>query len=138
MLDQYVQTKKIFMNFTVKEKKNIISCEIVRDVMDEMRSERKILMVIRDDKVDEYINLNMTEIDCLEAENQADLDEATKLACKDKIDFREALAYKVSITKLHYFYRVMRVVFNEKATISDPSGYKDKIKALVRADRANM
>ena len=31
--------------------------------MDEIRRERKILMVINDDNVDQYINMDMTEID---------------------------------------------------------------------------
>ena len=33
------------------------------DVMDEMRRERKILMVLRDANVDQYIKMDMTEID---------------------------------------------------------------------------
>lgn len=37
--------------------------EIINDVMDEMRCERKILMVLQSKKVNEYINANMTELD---------------------------------------------------------------------------
>jgi len=44
------------MNFVFKDKnKLILSMEIVQDVMDEMRRERKIEMVIMDKGVDEYI-----------------------------------------------------------------------------------
>jgi hypothetical protein len=40
----------------------ILSNDIINDVMDEMRCERKILMVLQKKKVDEYINANMTEL----------------------------------------------------------------------------
>ena len=44
------------MNFAFKERnKNILSTEINSDVLDEMRRERKILMVLRDANVDKYI-----------------------------------------------------------------------------------
>lgn len=33
------------------------------DVMDELRTERKILMVLRDANVNEYIRINISEID---------------------------------------------------------------------------
>lgn len=33
--------------------------------MDECRKERKILMALKDDNVDEYIDLDMTEVDIL-------------------------------------------------------------------------
>lgn len=29
----------------------------------------------------------------------------------------------------------MKIIFDEKATIADPSGYKDKLKTLIRADK---
>ena len=37
--------------------------EIIWDILDEVRKERKILMALKDDNVDEYINTDMTEID---------------------------------------------------------------------------
>ena len=56
--------KKILMNFSFKDKgKCILSTEINWDVIDEMRKERKIVMVLRDLNVDEYIFLDMPEID---------------------------------------------------------------------------
>lgn len=63
-LNQYNQVKKILMNFAFKDKqKFILSNDIIRDVMDEKRRERKILMVLRDANVEQYIKMNMTEID---------------------------------------------------------------------------
>lgn len=52
------------MNFAFKDKqKLILSNDIIRDVMDEKRRERKIQMVLRDANVEQYIKMNMTEID---------------------------------------------------------------------------
>lgn len=48
--------KKILVNLSFKEKgKSILSMDINWDVIDEMRKERKIFMVLQDLKVDEYI-----------------------------------------------------------------------------------
>jgi hypothetical protein len=57
------------MNFAFKEKgKTILSTEINMNVLDEMRRERKIQMVIRDANVDNYIALDMTEINIYKKE----------------------------------------------------------------------
>lgn len=46
-LDQFNQIKKILINFSFRNRgKMILSTEIINDTMDEMRCERKILMVI--------------------------------------------------------------------------------------------
>lgn len=63
-LDQFNMVKKILVNFAFRYRsKMILSNDIINDVMDEMRCERKILMVLQKKKVDEYINANMTELD---------------------------------------------------------------------------
>ena len=46
-LDQFNQVKKILANLCFREKsKNVLSPEIILDVMDEIRMERKIIMII--------------------------------------------------------------------------------------------
>ena len=42
--------------------KNILSMDVMWNVLDEVRKERKILMVLEDENVDRYINLDMTHI----------------------------------------------------------------------------
>jgi len=55
-LEQFSQLKKIMLNFSFKNKgKNVLSAEINYNIIDELRHERKITMVIRDLRVDEYI-----------------------------------------------------------------------------------
>ena len=51
--------------FRDKSGNRILSNDINLDVMDEIRSERKILMVLRNDNVENYVNLDMTEVDML-------------------------------------------------------------------------
>lgn len=69
------------MHFTVRDKVNIINCDIIRDIIDEMRRQRKIMMVIKDDNVDEYINLDMTELNIIEASKNDSLSKAVQWAC---------------------------------------------------------
>ena len=68
MLQQFNQMKKILMNFSFRDRnKVILSTEINWDVIDELRKERKIIMVLRDLNIDEYIFLDMPEIDIYDA-----------------------------------------------------------------------
>ena len=43
----------------------ILCNDIVWDVLDEVRKERKVIMALTDDTIDDYINLDMTEVDIL-------------------------------------------------------------------------
>ena len=63
-----------------------------------------------------------------------EVDSEIRLALQDKIDFRGMLADKISITRLDYFFRVMRSTF-ARSTVSDPDAYRDKIKQLTRQER---
>lgn len=73
-LDQYNQIKCILLNLAFKDKaKFVFSPDIINDVFDETRRERKIIMVIKDNNVDEYINYDMTELNPMEAVNDKDV-----------------------------------------------------------------
>ena len=80
-------------------------------------------MALKDDNVDDYIDLDMTEVDILKARSNKDLPKEIKYACEEKLRFRETLAQNVSIFRLDYTLRVMRKVFG-KLSIADPSGFK--------------
>lgn len=63
-LIQYNETKEILLNISFIDKgKRILCNDIIWDVMDEVRMERKTIMALKDDNVDEYIHLDMTEVD---------------------------------------------------------------------------
>jgi hypothetical protein len=52
MLDQYNMIKKILNNFAFRNKGKLILCtEIINDCMDELRCERKIIMVLEDKNI---------------------------------------------------------------------------------------
>lgn len=60
---QYNEVKEILLNISFKDKgKMILSNDIVWDVLDEVRKERKVIMALNDDTIDDYINLDMTEV----------------------------------------------------------------------------
>ena len=98
-LDQFNQVKKILVNFAFKNRGKLILCtDIINDVMDEMRCERKILMVLQSKKVNEYINANMTELDLYNQDvlkqqmNDLELDEEIKYMIQEKIRWRKNLS----------------------------------------------
>lgn len=51
----------------------ILCNDIVWDVLDEVRKERKVIMALNDDTIDEYINLDMTEVDILTSQDNKEI-----------------------------------------------------------------
>lgn len=75
MLEQFNMVKKVLGNFSFRDRgKNILVSDINWDVIDELRKERKIRMVLEDKGIDEYINLPMNEVDLNDIESHQDLD----------------------------------------------------------------
>lgn len=93
-------------------------------------------MVLMDKDVDEYINMDMTEINMLTFEDRDNIPANIKYQLQQKAKFRLQLAQNVSIFRLDYMLRVMRKVFNGKYSISDPSGFKAKLKQLKKNEKA--
>jgi len=114
------------LTFKNKDKK-VLCSDIIWDVLDECRKERKIIMVLNDENVDEYIGLDMTELDIVAAKKDTELDESLRYACDRKLKFRTRMAQNVSIFRLDYILRVMKKVFG-KYSIADPSGFRSKLK----------
>jgi len=104
------------MNFCFKERgKAILSTEVNRAVLDEMRKERKIKMVLGDlNEVEKYIGLEITELEMsLEDGKNEGASQDIKRAIFDKVFFRRGLANKISITRLDYMIRVLRLHFKK-------------------------
>ena len=60
---QFAQMKNVIVNYTFRDKsKFIISTEIVSQLIDEMRQERKILMALDDEIIDLYIHQDMSDV----------------------------------------------------------------------------
>lgn len=51
----------------------ILCNDIVWDVLDEVRKERKVIMALNDDTIDDYINLDMTEVDILASQTNMEI-----------------------------------------------------------------
>ena len=92
------------------------------------------MMVVNDANVDDYINFDMTELVPAKAVKDENINGDIRLALQDKLMFREKMADKISITRLDYFFRVMRKSF-ARSSVSDPDAYKDKIRAMVKEER---
>lgn len=123
------------MNFSFREKgKTILSTEINWDVVDEMRKERKIMIILRDIGVDEYIAMAMPEINLYDSESHKELPNDLKLAIEEKLLWRSEFAARVCITRLDYMIRVMRIVWEGKHQISNPDSFSDKIRRVERRD----
>lgn len=134
-LDQYNQLKIILLNLAFKDRQKVVfSPDIINDVFDESRRERKIIMVIKDNNVDEYINYDMTELNPMDAVNDKEVSPEIRLCFQEKLEFRGTMAQNIYFTKLDYFFRVMRSQYI-RATISDPDAYKEKIRQLERSER---
>ena len=56
--------------------------DIVCDVLDETRKERKISMVIDDVGVDEYVNTDITEMNIIKSAHDPSIDSDLKYACE--------------------------------------------------------
>lgn len=63
-LEQCKELKQVLSNFSFKEKNQFInSSEINWNILDELRRERKIIMVLQDTEVEKYLGFDMTKID---------------------------------------------------------------------------
>lgn len=124
------------MNFSFRDKnKVILSCEINWDVIDEMRRERKIVMVLRDLNIDEYIFLDMPEVDIYNADIVKEKPHNLQLSIQEKLEWRERFAQKISITRLDYMLRVLRIFWEGKQTIAKPEAFREKIRRMLKAEK---
>jgi len=135
MLNQFNMIKSVVMNFAFKERgKAILAIEINMNVLEEMRRERKIMMVLRDKDVDEYINMDITEVNLNDKTEWEKKSLAVQLCINDKLDFRAELAQQVSLTRLDYMLKVIRKVHG-KGIITNPDAFKDKLRIMRRAEK---
>ena len=124
--------KKILVNYAFRHKGKLILCtDIINDIMDEMRCERKIKMVLSSQKVtNNYINANMTELNLYDEEimNQQmadmELSDDVKYMIHEKIRWRKNYAEDMSVLRLDYIFKVLRVIYKGKATIADPDSFR--------------
>lgn len=108
------------------------------DVMDELRRERKILMVLNDEDVAHYAKTDMTEVDMLNSTEHEGLEPELAKLVKEKLEFRERLAMRASTTKLNYIFLTLQIIFGKDATIEDPDRYASKVRKIERQELRHM
>jgi len=104
-IDQFNQIKTCLMQFSFDNKGvKTLSVDIIENVMDELRRERKIKMVLADTGIEDYIKLDLEGV-TLDTEN---LDPDVKQVLMDKKKFKDNLCQTVSILRLGYIYKVLK------------------------------
>ena len=92
-------------------------------------------MVLRDQGVDEYIQMEMTEIDLYDESTHKSLSIEMFYEIQNKLQFRRNMLQKISMTKLDYMMKVLRIISKGKYSIPDPDAFKAKVKQMERSDR---
>lgn len=104
--------KTVLLNFSFNNKGNKTLCmDIIESVMDELRRERKIRMVLADAEIEQYIKLDLTTL----REDDPDLSPYAKSIMTEKKMFKEQLCQKVSIIRLGYMFDVLKACYPGKA-----------------------
>ena len=131
-IDQYNQVKSILINFSFEnDNQKQLSVEIIEGVIDEIRRERKIRMVLADERIEEYIKLDLEgNVDDVPSEQQ----DFFKQVLEDKKKFRADMCQKVSILRLGYMLKVLQAVHPGKATMLSAEAFKVKVLKLQSAE----
>ena len=130
MLNQFKRAKNIMHNLSHHDKgKNVLSVEIILHIIDEVKSERKIAMVLKSVKdIDSYVLKDITDIKMDTIAKDPSLlysegyDEKTKNILLEKIEFREKSADMISMIKVNDTYSVLKKMYGIKTFKSTCDG----------------
>lgn len=125
---QFKEIKCVLLNLSFNDNgKKTLNTDIIENVMDELRRERKTSMVLADEDIEEYILL-----DLIEGEKQDRKDRSPHLneVLDQKEKFNADLCQTVSILKLGYMWRVLQIVHGGKATILGAGAYIKRVRMI--------
>lgn len=105
--------------------------EIIENVLDELRRERKVRMVLADDDIEDYIKLDLEGL-TLETE---DLDPQIAKILESKKKFKDEMNQTVSVMRLGYMYTVLKACHPGRATMLGAEAFKLKVLRLEKDDR---
>ena len=129
-IEQFNNVKGILINFSFENQGQKTLCvEIIENVMDELRRERKIIMVLADSDIEDYIKLDLSE-----GEPDDQMTPFKKRVLEDKKRFREDLAQKVSILRLGYMFKMLKAVHPAKAQMLGAEAFKLKVMKIESKD----
>lgn len=124
-MQQFAETKRIIHNLTsVYKEKRTMSMTIVEALLEEMRKERKIRLVLNDDNIEEYIKLDFQKD--LKA-NEGELSEMDKEMIAKRAQFKIELGQQVSNLKLGYMLNVLKKVFPQKYSMLTAESFNAKL-----------
>jgi hypothetical protein len=131
MLNQFNQLKKIARNFSFfrNYQNPSISLDILVNIIDELRRDRKIKMAINDPAaLKEYVSIDLeTPID---KKKKPELAAQRKKIFEDKEQFRRDLGQNLSIIKVNFMRLAVDKFSQNKATNLDPSRFKEQKEKL--------
>lgn len=137
-IDQFNMVKNVLLNFSFVNKGHKTLCmDVIESVMDELRRERKIRMVLADAEIEQYIKLDLTNI----KETDTDITPFAKAVIIEKRIFKEQLCQKVSIIRLGYMFEVLKACYPGKAQMLGADFFEAKQQKQDRVDnkrRANF
>ena len=110
-----------------KGKELTICLELLVNIMQELRKDRKIRMTIADKNVDEYIMLNLEE---LPPENERS--PFLQQVLKNKVEQRREMLIQISQLQLHQVMLMLRTTFGHKATMIKGSAFQAKVDNLLK------
>lgn len=99
-----------------------MSIGIIEDVMDEMRRERKVRMVLADEDLEEYIELDLN--------NMPPEDEQTEFekgVVRKKLTFRKEIVQNMAVLKLAYMFAMIKKIYPETASMLNAEAFKIKM-----------
>lgn len=124
-IQQYQNIKSVLLNFSFDNLGHQTLCmEVIENVLDELRRERKIEMVLADDNIEKYIELDFESI---QSQEQIDNTPYLQRILSDKAIFRERMCQKISVLKPLYIFRMLKKVFPDKASMLTAEAFKQKV-----------
>ena len=86
--------------------------DIIENVMDELRRERKTKMVLNDEEIELYIEQDLSKAESMD---EKDMSPYLKKIMEEKKEFKAKLCQTVSILRLGYMFKVLKAIYPGKA-----------------------
>lgn len=118
--------KLVLINLSYENKgQNTLNVEIIADVFDELRRERKTRMVLRDEEIEAYIKMDLSD-KVIGGDNTPQIE---KVLHEKKL-FKCTLCQRTSIIRLGYMLKVLQTIHPGKASMLGADAFAAKVKLL--------
>ena len=116
----------VLINLSYENKgQNTLNVEIIADVFDELRRERKTRMVLRDEEIEEYIKMDLSD-KIIGGGNTPQIEKVLQ----EKKTFKSELCQRTSIIRLGYMLKVLQTIHPGKASMLGADAFAAKVKLL--------